>query len=244
MLLASIKFHTWQRADSFSFGNCTDQYLLYEFLGIRLAASVLVNCTQAQLDFRHTLRPSLFSGQWSNAVEWVERRHIQVLFSNSRLAPILLPCCELTYINFFFFLMAINSVTIATSIAIGMIFPSFSHSNKNMFFCKRVSFTSSCVTVAAPDALSVLNTVRSSKIMPVLLSQHDKHTDLLQRRHLCDYLGPCPRVLYFVSLREKGHMHVSFYTYPRGELSPTFLTSSTTELFNLKLISDLCCIST
>jgi len=32
-----------------------DQYLLYEFHGIKLPASVLVIRTQAQLDFRHTL---------------------------------------------------------------------------------------------------------------------------------------------------------------------------------------------
>lgn len=181
------------------------------------------------------------SGQWSNMVKWVERQHMQVLFSNSRLASIPLPCCELMYSNIF--LVAINTVTVATPITIGITFPSFSHANKNLFFWKR---SPSFLHVWQWQLLMIFlfYSPWGMIIIPVLLCQHDKHPDLLNKRHFCDYLWPCPRVLCFASLRERGNTCVSSYMSWRGELLPYFLTSRTTEPFNMKIISDLWGIST
>lgn len=143
---------------------------------------------------------------------------------------------------FFFFLVTINTVTIATSINIGMTFPLSSHSNKTLFFWKG---SPSLLYMWQWQLLMIFlfYSPWGMTIMPVLLCQHDKHPDLLNKRHFCDYLGLCPRVLCFASLRGRGNTCVSSSMHQSGELSPSLLTSSITEPFNMKQISDLWYIS-
>lgn len=104
----------------------------------------------------------------------------------------------------------INTDTISTSIAIVMIFPSFSYSTKNLFFCKEKFFISLCVSVTTSVALSTLITVRKS-IMHAHVSKHDKHTCF--RRGLYMWLiRTLPRLSFFLSMR--GEMCIQVESCP------------------------------